>query len=260
MKKFYLMIFAVITLAGMLAISGCSGNSDSGTSQNKENSNDQTAQQKEEGTLNQHEYVDLGLPSGTKWATCNVGATKPEENGDYIAWGEAKKHDNNSYCLKFYEYSNNKENCKSSGDPKLTKYCYDPEFGDNGFTDKLIALEISDDAATANWGKEWRMPTKSDFEELLSKCTWVWQSNGCKVTGPNGNSIFLPAAGRCEGMEIYSKSSGCYWSCSLYDGSEEPSGTLNAWCLKFDADGEPQVCGGLRYDGRFVRPVYVSQN
>ena len=148
-----------------------------------------------------YEYVDLGL--SVKWATCNVGATTPEEYGDYFAWGEVEPKTNyNLDTYKYYDGSN------------FTKYTG---------SDKTV-LDPEDDAATANWGGSWRMPTKAEQDELRNNCTWTWitQSgvNGYKVTGPNGNSIFLPAAGYLRGGALLSAGSYVdYWSSSLYTGS-----------------------------------------
>ena len=143
------------------------------------------------GTCNGHEYVDLGLPSGTKWATCNIGAENPEDCGDYFAWGEtATKRE---YTRDTYRYSGNPTTLPSSAD-----------------------------AAAANWGNGWRMPTKTEFEELLNNCTWQWTTrngvDGYLVTGTNGNSIFLPAAGGRYGSETLNVGSyGYCWSSSVYD-------------------------------------------
>lgn len=105
----------------------------------------------------QHDYVDLGLPSGTLWATCNVGASNPWDEGDYFAWGETKPKSN--YSRSTYKYANGDSN-------GLTKYCKDPDYGYNGYTDSRTTLELSDDAATANWGSSWCMPTQAQFQEL----------------------------------------------------------------------------------------------
>ena len=222
MKKHRFLIFAVISLSVMLAISGCSGNSDSGTSQDKGNNNNQGTQQKEESIFNGHEYVDLGLPSGTKWATCNVGATSPKEYGDYFAWGETKPK--NTYTVETYMY----------------------------FSDPAT-LPSTADAATANWGAGWRMPTEVEWEELKSKCKWTWMSNGYKVVGPNGNGFFLPAAGYRRDSDLnYAGSDGYYWSSSLH-----ADGPGNAWYLYFNS-GYYGMYGSGRFVGQSVRPVCVS--
>ncbi len=154
------------------------------------------------------EAVDLGL--SVKWATCNVGATKPEEYGNYYAWGEtATKGD---YSWSSYKFGS---------DNALTKYCNNDSYGKNGFTDKLTTLEAADDAATANWGSEWRMPTIDEWEELIDKCTWTWTTKnsvkGYEIKATNGNSIFLPAAGDRYDDELDGAGSyGYYWSSSLY--------------------------------------------
>jgi len=161
-----------------------------------------------------HEYVDLGLPSGTLWATCNVGASSPEKYGDYFAWGETETQ--TYYGWATYKYANG----TSDEDPELTKYCNKPGYGYNGFTDNLTVLLPEDDAATANWGNGWRMPTYNEFYELLQFTTQisVVQNGviGCRFTSSNGNSIFFPAAGyRYNGDHYAAGSTGIYWSSSL---------------------------------------------
>ena len=197
------------------------------------------------GTLNGHEWVDLGLPSGLKWATCNVGASQPEEYGDYFAWGEVEPKD-------YYDWSTYKW-CNGSYDTQ-TKYCNDSYYGYNGFTDNKTTLELSDDAANYNWGGAWRMPTFEEQEELRNNCSWEWTTQngvyGRKVTGPNGNSIFLPAAGFRSDSSLYGAGSyGYYWSSSL--STNYPNG---AYGLYFYSD---DVGWGNynRYVGFTVRPV-----
>lgn len=164
-----------------------------------------------------HDYVDLGLPSGTLWATCNVGAYTPEGYGDYFAWGETRPK--SSYEWGTYKY------CKGDQD-KLTKYCTDSDYGYNGFTDNLTQLQPSDDAATANWGDEWCMPTKEQWEELFQNTTETWTTRkgveGRLFTASNGESLFFPATR--SGGEVGSY--GGYWSSSL--GTDDPR---FAWCV-----------------------------
>ena len=167
--------------------------------------------------INNHEYVDLGLPSGLKWATCNVGADSPEDYGDYFAWGEVEPK--TTYNWGTYKY------CVDDYD-NLTKYCSKSSYGNNGFTDTKTVLDPEDDAATVNWGGSWRMPTDAEFTELREQCKWTWTTQngveGCKVVGPNGNSIFLPAAGfMYEGTLLNAGSFGYYWSSSLYTGNPD---------------------------------------
>ena len=165
----------------------------------------------EENRHNGHEYVDLGLPSGIKWATCNVGATTPEEYGDYFAWGETSPK--TTYNLSTYKYCNGTHT-------SMTKYCTKSSYGT---VDNKTTLELSDDAAHVNWGGKWRMPTSAEQDELrnTSNCTWTWTTQngvkGYKVTSvKNGNSIFLPAAGRRSGDPLDDAGSiGYYWSSSL---------------------------------------------
>ena len=178
------------------------------------------------GTENGHEWVDLGLPSGLKWATCNVGASSPEKSGNYYAWGETK----------------------------LKKICDQSNSVTYGKQMNNISGNAQYDAATANWGGDWRMPKRAEMEELKNKCTWEWTKQngvkGYKVTGPNGNSIFLPAVGYFGGTVFYSGSCGnsCYWSSTPY------SGTETAYSLEFDS-GSQSCTVGKRYLGYSVRPV-----
>ena len=186
------------------------------------------------GAHNGHEYVDLGLPSGLKWAICNVGAESPEGYGDYFAWGEVKPKEDYSWKTYKYEIEDN-----------LIKY--------NG-SDGKIVLDVEDDAASVNWGGKWRMPTKEEQDELLNNCAWTWISqngvNGYKVTGPNGNSIFLPAVGNMDGGRFYDAGLyGAYWSSSL--NADSPGIAYNVGF----SSGNVGWYGNLLYYGLTVRPV-----
>ena len=176
------------------------------------------------GTLNGHEYVDLGLPSGLKWATCNVGASSPSDYGSYFAWGET---------FTKGEYTDS--NCRT----------FDRTFGD-------INGNVEYDAARANWGGSWRLPTKAEYEELLNNCQWTFITmgthNGYKVIGPNGNYIFLPAAGYRYGASLYdSGSNGRYWSSSPY-------AAKYSYELYFSSSSR-RVHWSYRRDGQSVRAV-----
>ncbi len=191
-----------------------------------------------------HTYVDLGLPSGTLWATYNIGATKPEEYGDYFAWGETEPKE--VYDWSTYKYA------KASGAwdlDSLTKYNFGNYY--DGVVDSLSTLLPEDDAATANWGSEWRMPTIEEQRELIEECYWVWTNgyNGSDVSGhivykaknendkgkvsyPGGNyesedysladaHVFFPAAGYRFGSGVDGVGDdGSYWSSSLLEKSE----------------------------------------
>ena len=186
---------------------------------------------------NGHEYVDLGL--SVKWATCNVGATKPEEYGDYFAWGEVEPKE--VYDWSTYKWGNSNET--------QTKYCTDSNYGT---VDNKTVLESADDAATANWGGAWRMPTYEELDELLTKCTWIVATmngvDGCKVIGPNGNSIFLPSAGYRQGGSSGGRE-GTYWSSSLYAASNYAN-EINS-----RSDGTAFWNFGPRCYGNSIRPV-----
>ncbi len=193
----------------------------------------------------EHEYVDLGLPSGLLWATCNVGADAPEEYGDYFAWGETQPKID--YNWNTYQYYNGSYNT-------MTKYCTNASYGYNGFTDNLATLLPEDDAATANWGNGWRMPTKEEFEELYDNTTVTWTQqggvNGRLFTATNGNSLFLPAAGALWDNELGGAGGdGYYWSSSLY--TDEPDG---AWDFSFGSYNA-RVNVGSRGSGLSVRAV-----
>ena len=185
------------------------------------------------GTINGHEWVDLGLPSGLKWATCNVGASSPEDYGDYYAWGETTTSScyHISQCSLYYVSIND------------------------------ISGNAQYDAARANWGSTWRMPTEEEMRELLKNCIWMFteQDNvkGCKVISKtNNNYIFLPAAGEILAYDHYlTNEYGIYWSSTPYDVSRDKHSKF----LSFDIDGEGMGYSlGISYDrlyGRSIRPV-----
>ena len=176
------------------------------------------------GKINGHEWVDLGL--SVKWATCNVGASSLLEYGDYFAWGETATKSE-------YKEDNSVTSGKNMGD---------------------ISGDIRYDAARANWGGTWRLPTKAEMNELIEKCTWTLASLdgqiGYKVTGPNGSSIFLHAAGLCYDSVLYFAGMfGNYWS-----STNSESDVKNAYC--FDFDGARHECVLTSRDtGMSIRPV-----
>lgn len=199
-------------------------------------------------TYNGHEYVDLGLPSGTLWATCNVGADTPEGSGDFFAWGETMPK--TTYNWSTYKYCNGGDGLNT-----LTKYCGDSNFGYNGFTDNLTVLQMmDDDAATANWGSGWCMPTIEQWRELYlyTTHTWIAQNgvNGRLFTASNGNSLFLPAVGyRWDDVHNSAGSIGYYWSSSL-----DTISPYNARNFNFSSGGY-YVFDYPRSEGRSIRPV-----
>ena len=203
------------------------------------------------GVYNGHEYVDLGLPSGTLWATCNVGAKAPRDYGDYFAWGETSAKTN--YDLGIYKYYEIWDG-DSSG---LTKYCNNPYRGYNGFTDDLTVLQPEDDAATANWGSGWCMPTIEQWEELMDNTITAWivtnEVSGRLFTASNGNSVFLPAAGQWFGDDgpDYIDAGGSYWSKTL--DLNDPDGAFHFRC----GNGGCGIneWGHSRVEGLSVRPV-----
>lgn len=181
---------------------------------------------------NGHDYVDLGLPSGLKWATCNVGAKSPEDYGDYFAWGEITSKEE-------YNYSNSST--------------YGVEMND-------ISGNETYDAATANWGGTWRMPTCIEIKELIDNCTWTGTIqngvNGGTFTGPNGKQIFLPFAGSRGHTLLHGDGEwGHYWSSTPYD-DEEDDDLIDSRAYTI-ACTEDFVLGFNKYrnDGLPVRPV-----
>ena len=192
---------------------------------------------------NGHGYVDLGL--SVNWATCNVGANKPEGYGDYYAWGETE-------TKSTYDFSNYKWYGSSS---TLTKY---------GTVDNKTVLDPEDDVAHVKWGGDWRMPTKAEQDELRNNCTWTWYSSGnsefggvagYKVTstksGYTNRFIFLPAAGYRYDTYLYDVgSNGDYWSSSLNTVLPD-----YAWFLYFNSDYLGANSYSYRRFGRSVRPV-----
>ena len=200
-------------------------------------------------TPEDHEWVDLGLPSGTLWATCNIGATSPEGYGDYFAWGETQPK-------QVYDWSNYKwGNYYVQGG--LSKYVTDSEYGT---VDYKTELEPEDDAASVNWGPSWRMPSSVQQQELYSECSWEWTSmnnvNGYMVTGPNGNTLFLPAAGCYEGSSLISEGGNSeYWSRSLRVNLAIYSFTLHLYGGYY---GNVNLYEETRERGLSVRAVRVS--
>ena len=197
------------------------------------------------GDTENEEWVDLGLPSGLLWASCNVGATVPEEYGDYYAWGETETKsdfDWNTYM-----------HCNGDYD-QLTKYCNSSSYGYNGFTDNLTTLDAMDDAAAQKLGSGARIPTRAEWQELINNTTAEWTQmngvNGRKFTASNGKSLFLPAAGYRGGSELDDAGSdGDYWSSSLI-----ADGPYLAWYFYFNSDDQ-SMDGNGRYYGFSVRPV-----
>ena len=196
---------------------------------------------KKKHVMNGHEYVDLGLPSGLMWATCNVGASSPEGYGDFFAWGETSPKE--SYTWDTYKWG-------TGSNP--SKY---------NETDNKTTLDLADDAARQNWGGGWRMPTKEEWDELWTNCSKTWTAkegvNGYLLSGTNGNSLFLPAAGHYGGFGA--NENGSYWSSSFYtydpnrpDHSWKPERAfyVNIGSFFVVRDGHD-----LRYMGNSVRPV-----
>lgn len=207
-----------------------------------------TIEDAEWGTTGGHDWVDLGLPSGTKWATCNVGANMPEERGFLFAWGEVSGSNvgKTDFSWATYKFCNGSENT-------ITKYCTDSNYG---IVDNKTELDPEDDVAYVYWGTDWRMPTNVQLNELrdTNNCSWQWTTKTGGVDGylvtskSNGNSLFLPACIRTTSGGPYN--TGYYWSRSLSSASSKA-----AYSLPFNSGSIGQSMGFYRYDDQSIRPV-----
>ncbi|MBQ0046691.1 MAG: hypothetical protein KBT33_04150 [Prevotellaceae bacterium] len=199
-----------------------------------------------------HEYVDLGL--SVKWATCNVGADSPEEFGLYFAWGETTGYDKDNLVDIYW----NNYKWGTPGNDGLNFGSLKKYNDTNGYgpVDNLTTLEAADDAAVANWGDGWHMPTKAEMEELVNNCTWtITTHNGvsvCKVEASNGNFIFLPIAGYSSSGRLQESGNAYYWTSSL----SIYSYPVAAHCLSLMPTMDMKnVSNKERYEGLPVRAV-----
>lgn len=199
------------------------------------------AQSPASGSRNGHNFVDLGLPGGTKWATCNIGASTPGEGGEFFQWGFITPFPDSDLAQVEYKYAGQ----------KLEDFAGNPKH----------------DTAAALWGTGWRMPTKGDVEELLDNCEWVFVADGdglpgYEITGPNGKSIFLPCAGTKFAMGLYDEGeAGGLWTASPYGADLEAAFALgfgDPWDSESGEeieDGVYDIYGGDRAVGLSIRPV-----
>lgn len=189
------------------------------------------------------EMIDMGLPSGTKWAFCNLGAKTNTDFGDYYAWGETSTK--TGYSWKSYKYSGNTAN-------SLTKYCTKSSYGK---VDNKTVLEQVDDRVKTDYGYYFSIPTKEDWQELIDNCRWTRYDNHFMVRGPNGSVIILPSTGYKDGLNTYDAGvEGCYWSSSLDEQSPD-----DAWFVHIKY-GKPEFYSYYRYQGRCIRPVEHKPN
>ena len=188
-------------------------------------------------------FRDLGLPSGTLWATSNLGSKYDGcfEYGKYFAWGEIVEKD--GYMWNNYKYCN-------QSSTKLMKYCTNKSYGNNGRTDDLYKLQGSDDPVTRSFGYYYCIPTKEDWEELIDNCTWLKYNNGVMAVGPNGKTLYFPPAGYKEGYDVYdADDAGYYWTSTLDHHSPD-----DAWFVHFN-NGKAEFYDYYRCVGRSIRPV-----
>ena len=203
--------------------------------------------------LNGYEYIDLGLPSGTKWAAYNVGATKPEEFGGYYAWGETEEKDDYSESTyKFGYYTTNDNGLKKY-------YHYSKYIEEQSSVFDREVLEPEDDVAYVKWGGGWRMPTNDECAELLENCTQEWATingvKGCKLTGPNGNTIFLPATGKISGTIRNDEILGFYWNANCGSGNTHTQTRGFYLTFRVDLSSYCWITSNYRETGMPVRPV-----
>lgn len=229
MKKQEKLLMAFLAIIMCAGICSCEKDDDSESGSNSQSTS----------SLKGHKYVDLGL--SVKWATCNVGAETPEDYGDYYAWGEVEPKA--EYNWSTYFDSPNRDG------KSFIKYALD----------KKTTLAPEDDVAHVKWGGGWRMPTTAEQRELCKRCSWEWTSqggvNGYVVTGPNGNSIFLPAAGyRGDSGLNNAGSYGYYWSSSLYKYDSDSDSDFAYYLYLFSIKNDWDYYG-YRYYGQSVRPV-----
>jgi hypothetical protein len=188
------------------------------------------------------ELIDLGLPSGTKWASCNIGANKPTEYGDYFAWGDTSAKSNyvgrtcETYDLDIFSL-------------KMDDY-----------VNRRNVLSDNYDAATYIWGERWRIPSGEQAQELIDNCQWEWvinyENSGVNgrlgISKINGAKIFLPAAGYAQSSNhLMMGDNGGYWT-----GSPNMVASNRAWSIAFDSNVINVFDHGLRYYGYSIRPIY----
>ena len=203
-------------------------------------------------TMAAPEMIDLGLPSGTLWAATNMGATVNTDPGNYYAWAETSGYDEGktSFSWKQYRYCNTTNN-------SLTKYCTKSSYGR---VDNITVLDGTDDMYKKGCGYQYSIPTKEDWQELMTQCTWSWRSDGkfVVVRGPNGNIIILPMAGYRSGQDLYDNGTdGYYWSSTL--DVESPD---DAWFMHLkNSKGVPRdIYSYYRCQGRSIRAVMHKMN
>lgn len=220
-------------------------------------------------TVNNHGYIDLALPSGTLWATCNVGADKSESTGMFISWGETKPKETTKYNWVNYKHANSTLQKTPQRVTTLTptsyrishkKYCFD---SNKGIADKKMVLDDIDDAATANWGDSWCMPTREQFIELIENCKWEMEPYNGKIgyvgTAHNGNKIFFPLSGviapyvnEVQSRYLSNNDEAIYWSKTCYS-------TEHGVSMQLESRGGVRIYNSLKYRGGNVRAVLTRK-
>ena len=207
----------------------------------------------------QFNFVDLGLSSGTLWMDRNIGAKEITDYGLYFQWGDTQGYTADEVGTKKnfnwddYKYANGAYN-------KLTKYCNKSSYGNRGYTDNLTELELSDDAAYAYTNGKCKMPTRTQFTELINGCTYEWTTKdgvtgGLFTSKTNGNSIFIPNSGHYSVTSLYNKYSTDIWS-TIFDDTDAPS----IWTMEIDEDkaSTDEYSYRERYYGIAIRGVFKT--
>lgn len=244
-KLWSIFMMIVMTLSVTVTLSSCGPDDDNEITKQDQNNNQGTTTVTLSCPDSQHPHaIDLGLPSGTKWACCNVGAKSRSDKGSYFAWGEL--YPKNSYDWDNYKFSDYVVN----GRGYLNKYCFTSL---HGIVDNRKTLLPEDDVATQKWGRKWCMPTIEDIDEIIEKCAWKHATmsgvKGRMVVGPNGNTIFLPFSGYVTGsLDIRDSNYGYYWSSTV-------SLSLVADVMYFNDDTAKGTSEFGRSTGLVIRPV-----
>lgn len=245
MRKQFIIIASVCMALSTLVLTGCEKEDKDAISMSQATKGAKPVQGKDG---KDYMVVDLGIPGGLLWATCNIGAKTPDEAGTFFSWGETEPKA--SYGYDNYKWCNGSYN-------NMNKYTYDYDHAAGKVLDSLKTLQAVDDAATQLLGEGWRIPTKKQFADMIYRCDY----KECKLEGTwgylftskeNGNTIFIPLAGCRDYEELLHTDWGFYWTTELNTANSEESYVL--WLKKSanPVEKKPQ----LRYLGLPIRAVY----
>lgn len=244
--------WALVTIALLAVLTGCKKeDEDDSISMDDVNKGVEIKQGK---GGKEYAVVDLGMGFTVLWATCNLGATSPEQSGYYFAWGETEVS-KEQYVWSNYAHCNGDQS-------SINKYTLEPDYSSTGLPDNKKSLESVDDAATQIMGDKWCIPSRDNFDELFMRCDYkccklndIW---GYLFTSrDNKNSIFIPLSGMNDTRITHSGKYGFYWSKNLYDEDKDIK-TLNAVTLELLKESNPICAYQSREIGLPIRPVYTE--